>query len=304
MDAHVIDDLFRELTDAAGIGALTREPLRVWTLSGVERLHRDDGARTVIFKYAVAPFTGEDRALVLAAEYEVPVPQLHASTVREGTLGMIMEDLGSPVRESTVHDGTSAAVRLHAAGVVPGLDTLDEQSLAALPGQALQRLTTLQDAGRWSGVQDIIDILVALSRCAPARAAGAQLAPFGFCHSEFHPTSLHIGDNGWRLLDFARAFNGPGLLDLASWHGTIDDPDTSRLRELLEIYEANGGHQQVLTLRGGLPAERWALGWHRVWAVAWYLDQSVSWINDPATDPVYVTAVRRHLHEAAAFLQP
>ena len=75
-------------------------------------------------------------------------------------------------------------------------------------------MTTLQESGRWTGVDDIADILHALSRCASARATGAQLAPFGFCHSEFHPTSLHIGERGWRLLDFARAFNGPGLLDL------------------------------------------------------------------------------------------
>jgi len=303
VDAHVIDDLYRDLTDTTGIGTPTREPLRIWTLSGVERLHRNDTS-TVIFKYAAAPFTGEDKALTLAAEHKVPVPQLHASTVREGILGMIMQDLGDPLREATLHDGATAAVRLHAAGVVPGLDTLDQQRLAALPDQALQRLATLRESGRWTGVDDIADILHTLSDCASARATGAQLAPFGFCHSEFHPTSLHIGEDGWRLLDFARAFNGPGLLDLASWHGTIDDPDSTRLRELLDAYAGAGGHRQVLALRGGLPAPQWALGWHRVWAVTWYLDQAVGWINDPATDPVYIAAVRRHLREAADLLAP
>ena len=303
MDAHVIDDLYRDLAGTTGIGTPAREPLRVWTLSGVERLHLSDTS-TVIFKYAAAPFTGEDRALVSAADRRVPVPQLHASTVREGTLGMIMEDLGAPLREATIKDGATAAVRLHAAGVVRGLDTLDERRLAALPGQALQRLTMLQESGRWTGVDDIAEMLRALSGCASARATGAQLAPFGFCHSEFHPTSLHIGEGGWRLLDFARAFNGPGLLDLASWPGTIDDPDNTRLRELLDAYAGAGGHRQVLAVRGGLPAQQWALGWHRVWAVTWYLDQAVGWINDPATDPVYITAVRRHLHEAADRLAP
>ncbi|MEV0733623.1 hypothetical protein [Polymorphospora sp. NPDC050346] len=303
MDAHVIDDLYRDLVDTTGIGTPARKPLRVWTLSGVERLHLSDTG-TVIFKYAAAPFTAEDKALILAANRRVPVPQLHASTVRKGTLGMILEDLGAPLREATIHDGATAAARLHATGVVPGLDTLDQQRLAALPGQALQRVTTLRDSGRWTGVDDIADILHALSRCASARATGAQLAPFGFCHSEFHPTSLHIGEGGWRLLDFARAFNGPGLLDLASWHGTIDDPDSTRLRELLDAYADAGGHRQVLAPRGGLPAQQWALGWHRVWAVTWYLDQAVHWINDPATDPVYITAARRHLREAADLLAP
>jgi hypothetical protein len=301
VDAHVIDDLYRDLVDTTGIGTPTREPLRVWTLSGVERLHLSD-ISTVIFKYAAAPFTGEDQALVLAADHEVPVPKLHASTVREGILGIIMEDLGTPLREATIHDGAAAAVRLHAAGVVPRLDTLDQQRLAALPGQALQRVTMLQESGRWTGVDDIADILQALFRCASARATGAQLEPFGFCHSEFHPTSIHIGQHGWRLLDFARAFNGPGLLDLASWHGTIDDPDSVRMGELLDAYAGAGGHRQVLAVRGGLPAQQWALGWHRVWAVTWYLDQAVHWINDPSTDLVYVDAVRRHLLEGAELL--
>jgi hypothetical protein len=303
VDAHVIDDLYRDLADTTGIGTPVREPLRIWTLSGVERLHMSDTS-TVIFKYAAAPFTAEDQALVLASERKVPVPQLHASTVIAGTLGMIMEDLGAPLREATLHDGADAAVRLHVAGVVPGLDTLDQQRLAALPDQARQRVTTLQESGRWTGVDDIAEILHALSRCALARAAGAQLAPFGFCHSEFHPSSLHIGEAGWRLLDFARAFNGPGLLDLASWHGTIEDPDSARLRELLDVYASAGGDRQVLALRGGLPAPRWALGWHRVWAVTWYLDQAVRWINDPTTDPVYIDAARRHLREAVHLLAP
>lgn len=303
MDAHVIDDLYRELTHTTGIATPAREPLRIWTLSGVERLH-PEGAGTVIFKYAAEPFTREDQALRLAADHKVPVPRLHASALRHGVLGMIMEDLGTPLRDATIRDGAAAAARLHAAGEVAGLDTLDEQRLAALPEQALQRLTTLQRSGRWTGVDDLADILRDLSGCASKRATGAGLVPFGFCHSEFHPTSLHIGEDGWRLLDFARAFNGPGLLDLASWHGTISDPDGPRLRELLDSYAGAGGHRQVLAVRGGLPAERWALGWHRVWVVAWFLDQSVCWINDPGTDPVYITAVRRHLREAATFLAP
>jgi hypothetical protein len=303
VDARIIDDLYRELAGRAGIDTPTREPLRVWRLSGVERLRLDDG-NTMIFKYAAAPFTGEDQALVLAADRQVPVPRLHAHAVREELLGMIMEDLGTPHREATIQDGASAAALLHGTGAASGLDTLDEDRLAALPGQALTRVTALQGSGRWTAVDDIAEILTALAQCANARASGAQMPPFGFCHSEFHPTSLHIGEGGWRLLDFARAFNGPGLLDLASWHGTIDDPDTRQLRELLDAYISAGGHPQTGDRRGGLPAEQWALGWHRMWAVAWFLDQAVRWINDPATDPDYITAVRRHLREATAMLAP
>lgn len=94
-------------------------------------------------------------------------------------------------------------------------------------------------------------------------------------HSEFHPTSLHIGERGWRLLDFARAFTGPGLLDLASWHGTIEPPHPIRLRVFLEQYVTAGGTPDALAPRGGLTAEHWALGWHRMWAVEWFMEQSV-----------------------------
>jgi hypothetical protein len=122
-------------------------------------------------------------------------------------------------------------------------------------------------------------------------------------HSEFHPTSVHIGKRGRYLLDFARAFIGPGLLDLAGWYGTVDDPVPARLRELIESYVNAGGHPDALAERAGLPAEAWALGWHRVWAVEWFMEQAIRWINDPAADPAYVKVVRRHLDDAVRLLE-
>lgn len=140
-------------------------------------------------------------------------------------------------------------------------------------------------------------------QAAEARSAGATLAPFGWVHSEFHPTSLHVGERGWRLLDFARAFTGPGLLDLASWHGTIEPPHPLRLRVFLEQYVVAGGTPDALASRGGLTAENWALVWHRMWAVEWFMEQSVRWINDPATDPGYIKVVRRHLTDVLHLLE-
>ncbi len=122
-------------------------------------------------------------------------------------------------------------------------------------------------------------------------------------HSEFHPTSLHIGERGWRLLDFARAFTGPGLLDLASWHGTIEPPHPVRLRVFLEQYVTAGGTPDALAPRGGLAAENWALGWHRIWAVEWFMEQAIRWINDPVIDPAYIKAVRRHLTDVLHLLE-
>jgi hypothetical protein len=121
------------------------------------------------------------------------------------------------------------------------------------------------------------------------------------CHSEFHPTSLFITTNGWRLLDFARTFVGPGLLDLASWHGTLDAPDTARLAAFLDLYIQAGGATSTLNDRGGLPAPAWALGWHRLWVAEWFSEQvERGWA---AADPSgWTQAIERHTLEAAELL--
>jgi hypothetical protein len=124
----------------------------------------------------------------------------------------------------------------------------------------------------------------ALEAAAPCRVVGAELPPFGLCHSEYHPTSLHIGARGWHLLDFARAFTGPGLLDLASWHGTLGNPDPARTTGLIKRYVALGGHQQALAPRGGLDAASWALGWHRLWA-ADSNSVAAAGVTSPASPP-------------------
>jgi hypothetical protein len=235
----------------------------------------------------------------------VPVPELYASAVSGGILGMLMQDLGEPVREAADDDGIKAAVVLHQvrpSEILP--TTIDADELRALPLRALAHLDYLRQVRRWKSALDIAEMLSALDKVASARAQGAELAPFGLCHSEFHPSSLHVGRTGWRLLDFARAFNGPGLLDLASWPGTQHPANVKRVRQLIEAYVAVGGSQEALAPRGGLSAEAWALGWHRVWIVEWFMDQTVHWINDPTSDPVYIKAVRRHLREAVRLLAP
>jgi hypothetical protein len=184
-------------------------------MSGVERLVFPDET-TAIFKYAKVPFHREDQALRLARGRGIPVPKLYASAFREGWLGMLLEDLDTPTREADDLDGVAAAVVLHGAHRATSLPVLDEVVLRALPGRALEHLHTLRKTSRWEDTNDIEDALDRIAQAAGSRAQGATLEPFGWVHSEFHPTSLHIGSTGWRLLDFARAFTGPGLIDLAS----------------------------------------------------------------------------------------
>ncbi|OIJ86006.1 phosphotransferase family protein [Streptomyces colonosanans] len=302
MTANPSVELLDNLLTMAGRTTAAREEVRVWSMSGVERLTFPDTS-TAIFKYAKRPFDSEDQSLRLANTLGVPVPQVHASAVLDGWLGMLMEDLGPAVRDADDLDGTAAAVVLHGTRTAAALPVLDQVRLRSLPNRALEHLAHLRKAERWQDTDDIEDALDRIAQAAKARSAGTTVAPFGWVHSEFHPTSLHIGQHGWRLLDFARAFTGPGLLDLASWHGTLDAPDPVRLRVFLEQYVTAGGTPDALTQRGGLTAENWALGWHRMWAVEWFMEQSIRWINDPATDPGYIKAVRRHLTDVLHLLE-
>ncbi|MBT2393695.1 phosphotransferase [Streptomyces sp. ISL-1] len=302
MDANLNAELLDNVLTAAGQSAVAREEVRVWSMSGVERLTLPDGA-TAIFKYAKKPFDSEDQALRLAHTLGVPVPKVHASAVLDGWLGMLLEDLGTPIRDADDLDGAAAAVVLHHTRTAAALPVLDQEALRSLPGRALDHLDQLRKAERWQDADDIESALDQLAQAAEARSAGTTVAPFGWVHSEFHPTSLHIGQRGWRLLDFARAFTGPGLLDLASWHGTLEEPDPVRLRVFLETYVTEGGTPDALAERGGLAAENWALGWHRMWAVEWFMEQAIRWINDPATDPAYIKVVRRHLTDALRLLE-
>ena len=72
---------------------------------------------------------------------------------------------------------------------------------------------------------------------------------------------------------------------------------------MISAYIAAGGSPAAATDRGGLRAEVWAGGWHRLWIIEWYLQQSVRWMPDPASDAPTQRVVRRHLAEALECLQ-
>lgn len=298
MDTADAASLFAQLTTTAGLAGASREPIRVWERSGVERL-RMAGGQTVVFKYAEAPFDTEDTTLVALAGRGLPVPALLAAMHRDQMLAMLIEDLGPAGREAADDDGISCAVTLHAAGEISHLPRLGHGTLACLPQRSLTAARR-----HWPHAQDIHDMLQSLTEAAGTRAADAELEPFGVCHSEFNPTSVHIGPCGrTTMLDFARAFNGPELLDLASWLGTTEPPDPGRVDDLLHRYVAAGGDRHALTPRGGLPAAAWALGWHRAWAADWFIDRAPHWATAPGADQAWQDAVRRHLLEATTLLK-
>lgn len=286
------------------IGAVvaTREPVRVWELSGVERLHLEGGA-TVILKYAARPFNAEPDVLRWVGDHGVPAPRLFASAPQDdGGVAMLMEDLGAPTQQADGFDAVNAALAIHSCPSLPGLPTLNATGLAALPGRALASLQALQDAGRWQDTDDIRVSLERIADAADARAAGADIPPFGMVHSEFHHTSLHLSPDGMRILDWARAFTGSGLLDLVSWQGTVNPLDLVAVSDLISAYVAAGGPVAARAHRGGLTAAAWATGWHRVWILEWFLQQAAVWLPYPENDRFVQDVFRRHLAEATTCL--
>lgn len=301
MEQTDIDRLRGEVLGKAGLSPRTeRTVLHSWELSHVERL--DTGEETVVFKCATDPFTHEHDKLTAAWQAGVHVPRVLAASLKATTLGMLMQDLGIPAHPATDADGIAAALQLHSAATPDFLPPADTDWLRSLPSRALRSLALLQQ-DRWADTDDITVTLQRIDKAAATRAEGAQWRPFGWVHSEFHPESLLITEKRTYTFDLARAFHGPGLLDLASWHGTVDTPDPERMRAFVETYVDEGGPAATLRDRGGLPVQNWALGWHRVWVLEWFLDQALMWINNPDNDPAYVRVVRRHANDAATLLR-
>ncbi|MFV2196178.1 hypothetical protein [Nocardiopsis sp. LOL_012] len=296
-----IDRLRTRLTAEAGIDTVKAQTLHSWELSHVERLTTRDGG-TVVLKVASEPFTREADHLHCAHRAGIRVPRLLGVVHEASTVGMLQKDLGPGVREPTDADGIAAALALHTASVPGHLEEGGSAWLTCLPQRALDTVGALRERGRWGDTERIADLLRLVSDAAPARAQGAELAPYGWVHSEFHPTSLIVTGEGVSVLDLARTFHGPGLMDLASWHGTVDPADPDLLAGFLDSYVEAGGPAQTLSRRGGLDAARWALGWHRVWIVEWYLSQAARWMDNPETDPLYIRVVGTHLEEATALL--
>lgn len=302
MDPSVIDALADTCFDHAGLPKpRRREPIRAWAMSGIERVHLP-GGHTVMFKYATGPFTKEPAVLAHVADHGVPVPRLLATATKGDLAAMVIEDLGDPIRDATIADAAPAAVATHHVPPPPEAAHVDAAALTLLPTRCQTSITALTDAGRWPDPANDVALLDQLAEAAESRAQGADIPPFGLCHGEFNPTSLHIGARGWRLVDWAAPLHGPGLLDLAGWQYTTHAPDLAAFDDLLHAYVAAGGPQAARAHRGGLPPARWAFGWHRLCIIDWYLQQATLWIADPTTDPTYHKVIRRHLTEAVQCL--
>jgi hypothetical protein len=269
----------------------------VLPFSGVWRL-RQPGGGTAIYKEAWKPLDNEHIALRYASSMGLPVPQVLAAVQRDGRLGIIMTDLGQPGREATDEDAAKIAAALHR---VPANDVLPEtgaDDLAAMPTRIATRARKHDLPAAIPELAGQLDAVAALS------ARAATVPPVGLCHSEFHPESVIIRADRWHTYDLARAFHGPGLIDLASWHGTVNAPDPEATAALIEAYVKAGGHPSALEPRAGLPPENWALAWHRIWAVDWYCQQlELGWVTGNDSLTIYGEVITRHLGEAIRLLR-
>ena len=77
---------------------------------------------------------------------------------------------------------------------------------------------------------------------------------------------------------------------------------TRLLTRLIHAYVAAGGHPDAEADRGGLPAARWALGWHRVWAAWWLLSAAAAGHHQAAADRRHTQVVLRQLQGALDLL--
>ncbi|MER8105544.1 hypothetical protein [Kitasatospora sp. NPDC094016] len=66
MNTMLVTAILADICSSTGHPQPVREKVRVWGMSGVERLRFDNG-HTAIYKYAVEPFDGE--AQILRAAY-------------------------------------------------------------------------------------------------------------------------------------------------------------------------------------------------------------------------------------------
>lgn len=292
IDAGLADQLRRDLLTAVGREQVGGQVIQKWELSTVQRLYLSDGS-SVICKIATSPFTGEAAVLRSLNAHGAAVPHLHGYTLRPQALGMLMDDLGDPIRPPTTAEAAAAARAVHTIPPMPTLPAFGQQTLARLPEQALDALDALHRQGRFLNTDTIEDLLRRLAAVAGRRADGTEREPFGLCHGEFHRSSLHVSRTGCRLVDWAKAFVGPGLLDLATWFGTRNAADPAQLTRLIRAYVAAGGSADAHSDRGGLPAAQWALGWHRVWAACWFLTTAAAGHHQPHTDSHHAQVVHR-----------
>ena len=279
----------------------SREVLWDWRLSRVERVHLNDG-RSIILKRSRSPMKDDGRVQATLEGSGIPLTELHLVWSNCDTVTIVMEDLGPSRRNATPEEGAKVAVRVHAANPPAGLPVLGGDALCQLPSDIESGIKTLDSHGRWLDLDRIQPTIIGLVKRASELSKNADTAPFGLCHNEFNPTSLHIGTRKTALVDWGHPFIGPGLIDLAGWFWTTEKPDLEALREMIDAYVTAGGAPESKLERASMEPERWAYFWHRLWIVKWFVICQTTWQADRSQDGDWQRVIERHLGEADQLL--
>ena len=279
----------------------SREVLWDWRLSHVERIHLNDG-RSIVLKMSRSPMKDDGRVQAALEGSGIPLAQLHLVWPNCDTATIVMEDLGPSRRNATLEEGANVAVKVHAANPPAGLPVLGGDALCQLPSDIESGIKTLDSHGRWLDLDRIQPTITGLVKRAAELSRNANTAPFGLCHNEFNPTSLHIGTRKTALVDWGRPFIGPGLIDLAGWFWTTEKPDLPALRGMIDAYVTAGGAPASKLERAFMEPERWAYFWHRLWIVKWFVTCQTTWQADRSQDGDWQRVIERHLDEADQLL--
>ncbi|MEV6927067.1 hypothetical protein AB0M46_21540 [Dactylosporangium sp. NPDC051485] len=289
-----------------------------------DRVELASGA-TLFWKRLTGPLRAETGTLTVLASTEGPVTRVGSgqrpgdtaafavpavlATVHESlTDGLLLQDLG-PAPLPLPSDAWPSTVRaIHTTPAPAWLPTIDGAHLASLPARALAHLDALRadGVGRWPDSDRIAADLAYLRSLGQHRSSGATTAPYGLCHSRLdHSALFATADGTVYVLGWAWASRGPGLLDLLGSlplgaDGNYDAFDAHD--EVLDAYLAAGGDPAAERDRGGLPATRWAAGWHRVVQAERLLHIVATWLDHP-DDAEHQREVAALLHEAVQCLR-
>ena len=213
-------------------------------------------------------------------------------------LTMLMEDLGPAKRESTIEEAGEMAVFMTKTTPPEHLPTEGREFLEHLPQKIMTGIERLVSQGTWTNPDRIFRPVADIAKAAAVLSESAAMRPFGLCHREFHPTSLHIGSKKTALLDWQRAYAGPLLPCLANWFSIVDAPDLKACRRLIKEYVSAGGDVEALDDRNNLRPEVWAFFWQRVGAAEWWITSQAKWQTSDTRDGGWQRAVERAIVDA------
>ena len=280
-----------------GSQVIGREVLQSTGFSRVERVTLDGGA-SYIAKRGMYLATDEARTIRALHGSPIPIAEMYVADTEGEFLTMLMEDLGPASRQPSIAEAGEMAVLMTRTEPPDHLPTEGRESLQRLPQSIMAGIERLVSEGTWTNPDRVMRPVKDIAKAAPGLSSSAEMRPFGLCHREYHPTSLHIGTRKTALLDWQRTYVGPLLPCLANWFDTVDAPDLKACRRLIGEYVPAGGGREALDVRSDLRPEVWAFFWQRVAAAEWWITSQIEWQTSDTRNSGWQRAVERAIVDA------